>query len=113
MFVPQRIIQEILILQQYLETAVTLLLLNQERTYLKLVRGTLVELSELILIKNCAVVKPFFDHLMVQTADNLINILLLIDDKPDVVLLYVDTNDILSDVNDTKLANNIINIALN
>lgn len=76
-------------------------------------RGTLVELSELILIKNCAVVKPFFDHLIAQTADNLINILLLIDDKPDVVLLYVDTNDILSDVNDTKLANNIINIALN
>ena len=75
-------------------------------------RGTLVELSELILIKNCAVVKPFFDRLIAQTADNLINILLLIDDKPDVVLLYVGTNDILSDVNDTKLAN-IINIALN
>ena len=37
----------------------------------------------------------------------------LVDDKPDVVLLHVGTNDILSNANDTELANNIINIGLN
>ena len=35
------------------------------------------------------------------------------DDKPDVVLLHICTNDIPSNVSDTELANNIINIGLN
>ena len=37
----------------------------------------------------------------------------LVDDKPDVILLHVGTNDILSNASDTELANNIINIGLN
>ena len=37
----------------------------------------------------------------------------LLDNKPVVVLLHVGTNDILRNANDTKLANNIINIGLN
>ena len=37
----------------------------------------------------------------------------LVDDKPDVVLLHVGTNDIRNNANDTKLANNLINIGLN
>ena len=37
----------------------------------------------------------------------------LVDDKPDAVLLHVGSNYILSNANDTELANNIINIALN
>ena len=36
----------------------------------------------------------------------------LVDDKPDVALLHVGTNGILSNANDTELANNIINIGL-
>ena len=51
---------------------------------------------------------------MVQTADNLITIIpTLADNKPDVVLVHVGTNDILSNANDTGLVNNIINIGLN
>ena len=54
-------------------------------------------------------VKPFLDHLVVQTADNLITILFYttLYDKSDVVLLHFGTNDILSNANDTELANNI------
>ena len=37
----------------------------------------------------------------------------LVDDKPDVVLLHVGSNDMFSNDNNTKLANNIINIGLN
>ena len=37
----------------------------------------------------------------------------LVDNKPDVVLLHVGTTDVLSNANDTELANNIINIGLN
>ena len=37
----------------------------------------------------------------------------LVDNKPDVVLLHVSTNDILSNANNIELANNIINMALN
>ena len=37
----------------------------------------------------------------------------LVDDKPDVALLHVGTNNIHSNVNDTKLANDIINNGLN
>ena len=36
----------------------------------------------------------------------------IVDDKPDVVLLHVGTNDILSNANNTELANNMINIIL-
>ena len=36
----------------------------------------------------------------------------LVDDEPDVVLLHVGTNDILSNASDAELANNIINIEL-
>ena len=65
---------------------------------------------------NCVVVKPFLDHLdhgaNSKQLDHYI-IPTLVDDKPDVVLLHIDTNDILSNANDTELANNIINIGLN
>ena len=44
------------------------------------------------------------DHYIIPT---------LVDDKPDVVLLHVGTNDILSNANDAELANNIIIIGLN
>ena len=44
------------------------------------------------------------DHYIIST---------LVDDKPDVVLLHVGTNDIHRNANDTGLANNIINIGLN
>ena len=44
------------------------------------------------------------DHYIIPT---------LVDDKPDVVLLHVGTNDIRNNDNDTKLANNLINIGLN
>lgn len=44
------------------------------------------------------------DHYIIPT---------LVDDNPDLVLLHVGTNDILNNANDTKLANNMINIGLN
>ena len=37
----------------------------------------------------------------------------LVGDKPDIVLLLVGTNDVLSNDNNTELANNIINVGLN
>ena len=37
----------------------------------------------------------------------------LVDDRPDAAILHVGTNDILSNANDTELANNIINVGLN
>ena len=73
--------------------------------------ATLRELNVLILIKNFAVVKPLsgassrqLDHYIIPN---------LLDVKPDVVLLHIGTNYILSNANDTKLANNIINTGLN
>ena len=44
------------------------------------------------------------DHYIIPT---------LVEGKPDVVLLRVGTNDILSNANDTELTNNIITIGLN
>ena len=44
------------------------------------------------------------DHYIIPT---------LVDDRPDAALLHVGTNDILSNANDTELANNIINVGLN
>ena len=63
-------------------------------------------------MQNCAVVKPFFYHLVVQIYYWSIYYFYSEDDKPDVVLQHVCTNDTLSDVNDTELDNNIINIGL-
>ena len=44
------------------------------------------------------------DHYIIPT---------LVEGKPDVILLRVGTNDILSNANDTELTNNIITIGLN
>ena len=99
-FVPQITIYKILILHQYLKTVAMLLFSN--------LTAILGELNELILIKNCQRIaganSKQLDHCIIRT---------LVDNKPDVVLLCVGTNDIISKSNDTELANNIINFGLN
>ena len=92
--------------QQYLETAAMLLFPNLERKLLSLVTATLRELNALILITLTfsGANSKQLDHYIIPT---------LVDKKPDVVLLHVGKNDILSNAKDTELANNIINIELN
>ena len=80
-----------------------------------MVTATLRELNFLISMKKYAVVKPFFRTFSGANSKRIYHYIIptLVDDKRDVVLLHVDTNDILSNANDTELAINIINIGFN
>ena len=98
-FVRQRITYKILFLQQYLKTVAKLLFPDLTRKFLLLM--THVEgVKQIDFNKELRSGKAFFSGGNSRQL-NFYIISTLIDDKPDVVLLHVGTNNILGNANDT------------
>ena len=113
LFVPQRIIFKTIIPQQYLDTAAIAVSKFGKKVFVvgdSHVKG----IKPLNFNKEFRSDKTFFRSFSDANSKQLNHYIIptLVEDKPDVGLLHVGINDILSNANDTELANGKINIGL-